>query len=144
MDKRILEYISTQSVLTFCTALNNEPYCANCMYVYLPEHFSLVFSSENTTRHIHEAVLNNKVAGTILPTKTETGTVKGIQFTGTFRIPEAEILEHAKKYYYLKFPVALMMKGQLWMITLESIKMTDNTLGFGKKLLWNQYIKNEN
>jgi uncharacterized protein YhbP (UPF0306 family) len=114
------------------------------MYVFLPGDQALVFSSERSTRHIAEARLNTHVSGTILPTKMESGVARGIQFNGHFKTPSAHQIELARKVYYSKFPFALLMKGDLWMIELSTIKMTDNTLGFGKKLLWNKLLENEN
>ena len=35
-----------------------------------------------------------------------------------------------------KFPYAVLMKTTLWILEIEYIKMTDNRLGFGKKLIW--------
>tara|TARA_B100000508_G_scaffold18974_1_gene12660 strand:- start:1065 stop:1169 length:105 start_codon:yes stop_codon:yes gene_type:complete len=32
------------------------------------------------------------------------------------------------------------MSGRIWAIELIGIKMTDNTLGFGKKLIWTKSI----
>jgi uncharacterized protein len=36
----------------------------------------------------------------------------------------------------LRFPVAALMDTRLWIVRLTFIKMTDNRLGFGKKLIW--------
>jgi uncharacterized protein len=136
MDKKILTFLKEQKNLTFCTSLNNVPHCVNCFYSFIEEFDSLVFKSDPTTQHIINALLNNKIAGTIVPDIHQTGTIKGIQFTGNFLIPANEILEIAKIKYYKKFPFALVMPGELWSIELTTIKMTDNTFGFGKKLVW--------
>jgi hypothetical protein len=34
--------------------------------------------------------------------------------------------------------MALAMPGHIWTIQLTEIKMTDNTLGFGKKIAWSR------
>lgn len=143
MDKKISTFLKEQKNLTFCTAINDAPYCVNCFYTYIEESAILVFKSDRTTQHIMNALLNSKVAGTIVPDIHQTGTIRGIQFTGNFFIPNGEILDKAKITYYKKFPFALVMHGDLWAITLTGIKMTDNTLGFGKKLKWTN-SKNEN
>ncbi|MBK7558873.1 MAG: hypothetical protein IPI54_11635 [Chitinophagaceae bacterium] len=38
--------------------------------------------------------------------------------------------------YLAKHPLALAIPGDIWALQLNSVKMTDSTLGFGKKLLW--------
>ncbi|MCX6297115.1 MAG: hypothetical protein NTX97_13845, partial [Bacteroidetes bacterium] len=61
-----------------------------------------------------------------------------IQLKGKFIIPENELLTTAKKSYYKKYPFAIAIPGDLWILEFEYIKFTDNTLGFGKKLIWNK------
>ena len=138
MDKKISTFLKEQKNLTFCTASDNTPHCVNCFYTYVEEFDALVFKSDRTTQHIINALINSKVAGTIVPDIHQTGTIKGIQFTGIFLIPANEILEIVKIKYYKKFPFALIMPGELWAVELTDNKMTDNTLGFGKKLRWNK------
>ena len=47
-----------------------------------------------------------------------------------------EFIESLKKIYYKKYPFAVAFPGNIWGVELTSIKMTDNTLGFGKKIEW--------
>lgn len=136
MDKRIIDFIHTQTVLTLATSIENIPYCASCFYSLIEGSYSLAFKSDKTTKHIQDALLNNEVAGTIIPDKSEIGKIKGIQFQGKLIEPEGRLLANAKKSYYKKYPFAIAVKGELWVIELSFIKMTDNQLGFGKKLLW--------
>ena len=140
MDKKIQTFLVQERNLTICTAVDNIPYCANCFYSLIKEDNFLVIKSESSTKHISDALLNDKIAGTIVPDITKTGTIKGIQFTGKFIVPTNELLEKAKKEYYLKYPFSLVIPGDLWVIELLSIKMTDNTLGYGKKLHWQKEI----
>lgn len=136
MDKNIIAFIKSERNLTICTVSDNAPYCASCFYTFLTEENMLVFKSERTTKHISNALQNKRVAGTIIPDIRLTGDIKGIQFVGRFIVPDSKLLMSLSKSYYFKFPFALTMNGQLWAIELQEIKFTDNTLGFGKKLVW--------
>jgi len=42
----------------------------------------------------------------------------------------------ARKAYIKKFPFAIAAKLDLWVLQLEYVKMTDNRLGFGRKIVW--------
>jgi uncharacterized protein YhbP (UPF0306 family) len=64
--------------------------------------------------------------------------LQGIQFTGRFFKPDEEILHEAKKIYLRKIPAATFMPSSLWGIEVDFIKMTDNALGFGRKLTWSR------
>ena len=136
MDKKIESFIKEQKNLTLCTSVNNLPSCANCFYAYMSDGNFFVFKWNRTTKHIANSLINYNIAGTVIPDISKIGTIKGIQFTGKFTVPIGDVLDKAKKIYYARHPFALPMPGELWMIELISVKMTDNTLGFGGKLMW--------
>ncbi|MGB0888123.1 MAG: pyridoxamine 5'-phosphate oxidase family protein [Vicingaceae bacterium] len=136
MDKNILKYLEETKVLTLATCVDNTPYCANCFYVFDAENNFLIFLSDDKTRHITEAMANNKVAGTIDKAVTTVAKIQGLQFTGTFINPTTEEQQDFYKVYYDKFPFAKAKPAPVWGIKLNWLKMTDNTLGFGKKLKW--------
>lgn len=136
MDKKISEYIISKKVFSIATSVNNIPYSANCYYAFDPTTFSLLFLSDKTTRHIKEAILNNIIAGTISSEAKTVATIKGIQFTGKFIVPTDENKEDFYTIYYKKFPFAKLKPAPIWAVSIEFIKMTDNTLGFGTKLIW--------
>ena len=136
MDKKILNYIKKNKVLTMATSVNHQPYCAICFYVFDEQTNTLIFLSDNTTKHITDAITNKKVAGTITTEVVTVAKIQGIQFTGEFVNPTKEQEIHFYDKYYSKFPFAKAKPSPIWGIELFSIKMTDNTLGFGKKLMW--------
>lgn len=136
MEKKIINYILEQKVLTIATCKENQPYCANCFYVFDEENKCLIFLSDESTRHISEATANDKVAGTIDKPVTTVAKIQGLQFTGIFITPDETQKEDFYKMYYDKFPFAKAKPSPIWAIELATLKMTDNTLGFGKKLKW--------
>ncbi|PIF06651.1 MAG: hypothetical protein CSA36_00685 [Draconibacterium sp.] len=135
-EKRIIDFIQEHHVLTLATCANNQPWCANCFYIYLEDENSFVFTSDEHTRHISEVAVNSLVAGSVvLETKT-VGKIRGLQFSGKLERAEDKLLAKAKKAYLKRFPYAVLMKTTLWVLTVDYFKMTDNRLGFGKKLIW--------
>lgn len=135
-DKRILRFIEKHHVLTLATSNNNVPWCANCFYVYLKKGNIFIFSSDNDTRHIQEAIQQPRVSGSIMLETKIVGKIQGIQFSGYLFPCEDEFLKQAQKAYLTKFPYAILTDISLWGIEITYIKMTDNRLGFGKKLIW--------
>ena len=136
IDKRIIDFIKEHHVLTIATCDKGEPYCANCFYVYLEKKNRFVFNSDIETKHSQDFMKNKNVAGSVvLETKT-VGKIQGIQFNGEIKRLDKEELKNAKKQYLKSFPYAVLMKTTLWGVDLNFIKMTHNTLGFGKKLIW--------
>ncbi|MCF6239743.1 MAG: pyridoxamine 5'-phosphate oxidase family protein [Bacteroidales bacterium] len=135
-DKRIIDFINEHHVLTLATSKNNKAYCANCFYAYIPDENCFVFTSDLETKHAQDAMENSYVAASIvLETKT-VGKIQGIQLTGKMYRPDNELQKLAKKAYLKAFPYAALMKTTLWILKPNFIKMTHNTLGFGKKLIW--------
>jgi uncharacterized protein len=136
VDIRIIKFFRKHHVLTIATTVENEPWCANCFYVYLEEENSLIFTTDRETRHGKEFLKNPMVAGSVVLETIVIGKIRGIQFQGIISEPEGELLSKAKWAYLKKFPPAALMNTHLLVVRLTYIKMTDNRLGFGKKLIW--------
>jgi uncharacterized protein len=136
IDSRIIKFFRKHHVLTIATTVDNEPWCANCFYVYLEEENSLVFTTDSNTQHGQEFVKNPHVAGTVVLETMVLGRIRGIQFRGIVSEPEGDLISKSKSAYLKRFPVAVLMETRLWLVKLNYIKMTDNRLGFGKKLIW--------
>ena len=139
-EKRIVDFIKEHHVLTLATSFEEEPYCANCFYVYLESENSLVFTSDYNTKHIRQASHNIYVAGSIVLETDIIGKIQGIQFQGIINEPKGELYSKVRKAYLKKFPVAMLMKTTLWVVDLTFLKFTDNRLGFGKKLIWEKEL----
>jgi uncharacterized protein YhbP (UPF0306 family) len=76
------------------------------------------------------------VACSIVLETQSVGKIRGIQFRGIMEKPGKELKLKAKMAYLKRFPYAALMKTSLWIVKVNYIKMTDNRLGFGKKLIW--------
>ena len=133
----MISYFESQTCASIsCVDADGHPYCFNCFYVFDAENGSIYFKSSAETFH-GQCMLNNaNVAGTILPDKLNKLALKGIQFTGRIICDEV-VKEKANSKYHREYPLALAMPGDIWTIKLLSAKLTDNSLGFGKKIKWN-------
>ncbi len=136
VDHRIIEFINKHHVLTLATSKNNIPYSANCFYVYFEQENMLVFTSDHDTKHAKDVLDQNIVSGSIVLETKLIGKIQGLQFQGKMYEPEEELLKKVKARYLKRFPVAMLMKTNLWVVELSFLKFTDNRLGFGKKLIW--------
>jgi uncharacterized protein len=138
IDSKVIRFFRKHHVLTIATSVENEPWCANCFYVYLEEENALVFTTDDDTRHGKEFIKNPKVAGSVVLETMVIGKIRGIQFQGIVSEPGEEMLSKAKRAYLKRFPPAILMDTHLWIVSLTYIKITDNRLGFGKKLIWSK------
>lgn len=137
MKESIIEFIEGQKVISICCVdENNLPYCFSSFYAFDREQICIYFKSSVDTHHIELLLRNNAVAGTIQPDKLNPMAIKGIQFTGTMLDRYDDLSSHAKTFYHTKYPFAVAVPGKVWTISLDFIKMTDNTLSFGKKITW--------
>lgn len=123
-------------MLSIATVSESGPWCASCFYAWDEENNNLVITTDPATRHGEEFRSNPSVAGTIALETMRIGRIRGAQFTGTVSEPEGEELSRARKIYLRRFPYAALADLHLWIITLQHIKLTDNRLGFGKKIIW--------
>lgn len=134
----MVKFINKHHLLTLATSSQDQPWCCSCFYAFDETNLQLIFTSDMHTRHITHILENPKVAGAIALETKIIGKIQGIQFTGEAFLLENKELDKARKTYLFKFPFAILAQTPLWAVKLHTLKMTDNKLGFGKKLYWPQ------
>ncbi len=136
MDKDLLKinkFLQKHHVLSLATSINNDISVCSLFYVYIKDANSFIVASDDKTIHIQHIKQNSSIAGNIvLETKT-IGKIQGVQFKGEFFELKDEKLQKA---YFKNFPYSKILNPKLWQIKVTYFKMTDNRLGFGKKIIW--------
>ncbi len=132
--KKVEAFLAEHHLLSLATFSDERPYSASLFYAYDANSLCFIVASDEKTQHIQNVLANPKVSGTVALETDVVGKIQGIQFTAKMYLLEKD----DKGLYFEQFPYAKVMRPQLWKIELESIKMTDNRLGFGKKLYWNR------
>jgi uncharacterized protein YhbP (UPF0306 family) len=77
-----------------------------------------------------------RIAAAIALETRVVGRLQGLQIEGEVRMAEGVELAAARRAYLKRFPYAAVMEQPLWILEPAMMKLTDNTLGFGKKLIW--------
>lgn len=132
----ITHFIGKQHVLTLCAGNGLDMWCANCFYVFDAEQMALWLMTETHTRHGELMLQNARVAGTIAPKPKTIALIRGVQYRAEAVMLSGDEEALARARYCKRFPIAKVMKAPVWQLNLQEVKMTDNTLGFGKKLHW--------
>ena len=133
MEENFIKFIRKHHLLTLATVNGEgEPYCAACFYAYDKERNLFIFTSDSTTRHGAEMEQNPNVALSIALETRVVGRIQGLQIVGKAERGDSK----AQATYIKRFPYAAVAPLSLWMVRPEMMKLTDNTLGFGKKLIW--------
>ncbi|MGB5966423.1 MAG: hypothetical protein WBF77_05385 [Sulfurimonadaceae bacterium] len=130
--EKIEAFLAQHHLLSLATSADNVPQSASLFYAYDSAAISFIVASDVKTEHIQNVLLNDTVSGTVALETDEVGKIVGIQFRAKMRM----ITHKEGELYFKQFPFAKVMNPQLWSIELEAIKLTDNRLGFGKKLYW--------
>ncbi|MFV0505206.1 MAG: pyridoxamine 5'-phosphate oxidase family protein [Bacteroidales bacterium] len=138
-DEKISTFLKEHNVLTLCTKSDKGAWLAHCFYVFDEKNMRLIFTSDpEGTRHGQEMTANESVAIGIVLETTMVGKVQGVQIEARAFRPEGEEYKVAKKTYTKHYPISNVAKLHIWTAEINSLKMTDNRLGFGKKLHWNR------
>lgn len=111
------------------------PWCAAVFYAFDIERKAFVYASDCGTGHARIALENPQVSGSIVLETRVVGRLQGVQLRGRTWPTEEK---WAREIYLKKFPFAVAMDLNLWVLEPAYIKYTDNTLGFGKKLVWDK------
>lgn len=126
------DFLSRMKLLSLAVLRDNLPYCFSAFYAYDVQNKELIISSSSDTQHIKAIFSNRHVSGTIALDTKFVARIKGVQFTGQIRSAD----ERAATLYLKRFPFARAMDAEFYTIRLDWMKLTDNTLTFGKKLIW--------
>lgn len=133
IDKKIEKFITSHHVLTLATSTTDgHPYCCNIFYAYNKQEGTFIFTSDDHTHHAQMMSNNPHVAASIVLETRIVGKVQGLQITGEVK----QAADGDKALYIKRFPYAAVADLQLWRLEADFMKLTDNTLGFGKKLIW--------
>ena len=135
--ERIAAFIRKHHVMTLATVGGDgRPWVAHAFYAWMPDEKSFAFMNNPATRHGTEMTAHPHVAAAIALETRVVGRLQGLQIEGEVRLAEGEALEAARRAYLRRFPFATVMEQPLWILEPALMKLTDNTLGFGKKLIW--------
>lgn len=133
---RITAFIRKHHVMTLATVSGGRAWTAHVFYAWMPDENLFVFTSEGKTRHGAEMEANAHVAAAIALETRTVGRLQGLQIEGVVRKAEGADLDAARHTYIKRFPYAALSELSLWVLEPSLMKFTDNTLGFGKKLIW--------
>ncbi|MBU1657965.1 pyridoxamine 5'-phosphate oxidase family protein [bacterium] len=131
--EKINLFLREHHVMSLATSHNGELSVCNLFYMFAKDKLSFVVASSEETLHIRHIMKNSIVAGSVVLETETVGKIQGVQFRGTFSLLEDAKLE---KSYFKRFPYALVLRSKLWQIKVNYFKMTDNRLGFGKKIIF--------
>jgi len=130
---KINAFIKEHHVMSLATTYEGDLSVCSLFYAYSPDTQSFVVASSDITTHIQHIQKNNQIAGNILLETKTVGKIQGLQFRGEFIALEDSRL---KELYFKEFPYAVALLPKLWEIKVNFFKLTDNRLGFGKKIIW--------
>ncbi len=133
--QKISHFLDEHHVMSLATSDFESLSVCSLFYAYSKEKNSFVVASSDDTLHIEHISKNRSIAGNILLETKTVGKIQGLQFRGEF-IPLED--SELKKLYFKNFPYALALSPKLWQIKVNYLKMTDNRLGFGKKIIWQE------
>lgn len=131
--EKINLFLQKHHVMSLATISEDGVSVCNLFYAFNMEKLSFVVASSHDTLHIKNITKNKKVAGSVVLETKIVAKIEGLQFLGEFDMLEDDEL---KMVYFKNFPYALAINPKLWQIKIDYFKLTDNTLGFGKKIIW--------
>ncbi|HIC12503.1 MAG TPA: hypothetical protein EYO75_03865 [Sulfurimonas sp.] len=118
--------------MSLATSTPDELSVCSLFFSYDTNTKSFIVASSEKTLHIQNILLNKNIAGNILLETKNVAEIQGLQFSGEF----ISLVDKELEELYLKdFPYAKELNPKLWQIKVKHFKLTDNSLGFGKKIV---------
>ena len=133
MDERIVKFLKKMHLASVCAIDDDgQPYAFSAFYALDEVNFYLLLASSDESSHVKFLKNSKLVAGTVALDTKIVGKIEGVQFQGAM----SEASESEQEIYFKRFFYAKAMDPKIWSISLEKVKFTSNTLGFGKKIFW--------
>ena len=138
---RFKQFLAEHTTLTLATlAADGRPQAAPLFFAEMDD-FSLIFISEQKTRHSQNIKQENRVAATIYADGQVWQSIRGIQLEGTCTALTGQEAQAARTVYLAKYPFIAenkLLAVILNLVTFYKIQPTwlrliDNSLGFGHK-----------
>ena len=130
--EKIAAFVREHHVMTLATGGDGAPYATPLFYAYDGRRNCFVFASGTETAHAAQMQTDPAVAAAIYLETETVGKIRGLQLTGTVVCAD----DADRGCYYGRFPYARALQPVLWRLEPAWMKLTDNRLGFGKKLVW--------
>ena len=134
----ISRWLGKQHVVSWSVARDGDLWAACAFYFYDSEKVAFYILSDESTRHAQMSGKLAPIAGTVNGQPKSVALIRGVQFRGEIRLLEGNEAAAVRERYTRRFPVAKMLSAPAWELRIDEMKFTDNTLGFGKKLLWSR------
>nr|WP_244987288.1 YhbP family protein [Winslowiella toletana] len=130
------DYLQQQHVLTLCSGERDSLWCASCFYVFDRDEVAFLLMSASSTEHGALMQQQALVAGTVSDQTKTVALIRGVQYQGEVSCLSGDEAQRARTHYQRRFPLAKLITTPVWKIRINRLKMTNNRLGFGRKLHW--------
>lgn len=132
----IADFLLSNHVMGLATTGTAGLWCASVFYCFDPVQHRLIFLTALDTQHGRQLAEDGWVAGTIAGQPVAVEDIRGVQFDGHALLLDGEPGTAALALYLEAFPFARAFAAPVWAVALDVVKFTDNSRGFGHKLLW--------
>lgn len=136
LPDNICRFIQRQHVVGLATLLAGEPWAASCFYAFDPAGINLIILTDPATGHGQAMLATPRIAGTIAGQPKLIPKIQGIQFMAEACLLAGQEADVAYGQYCRRHPIARLKRADVWRLTLQQIKFTDNSLLLGSKTRW--------
>ena len=141
-DRSMLNAVlSSHNVMGLATLGDDGPYSTPVFYALADDGQTLLFMSKTSSKHSQHVIKNSRVSACVYVDAKDVGSLHGVQITGMVNSPEGKEQKQWRDIYCGAYPQARLAKFagtryRIYALHIETAKLTDNRLGFGKSFLW--------
>lgn len=136
LPSRIADFMSARHVLSLAVIDGDTPWSASCFYAFEPDNACVLVMSSVKTRHGNAMQHVPHISATIAEQPEHIRDVCGVQFSAHAILLAGEALQTGMDRYLARHPVARLRSTDLWRLSIEELKLTDNSLVFARKTRW--------
>lgn len=137
------EFMADHHVVSVATLDDEGVWCASCFYAFDPHAARLIILSGAETRHGAAMLARSAVSGTISGQPRHLRDIRGVQFSARAERLESVARHEALRLYTLRHPLAKLKTTDVWALSLDRVKFTDNHRLFGHKTHWTRQTQED-
>ncbi len=138
---RLKAVLNSHNVMGLATLGEDGPHSTPVFYTLAGDEQTLLFMSKTSAQHSQHVIKNSHVSACVYLDARDVRSLHGVQITGVVDSPEGEEQNKLRDFYCVSYPHARIAKFigkryRIYALHIETAKLIDNRLGFGRSFFW--------
>lgn len=138
VPRPIGDFLTSHHVVGLAVIEGEVPWAASCFYAFDAAAMTLIVLTSTRTRHGQAMLTRPLISGTVAGQPSAIASIRGLQFQARATLLAGQERQDANHRFVRRHPSAAIMPSDVWAVTLDTVKYTENKIAFARKLYWSR------